>query len=65
MNKVIQPEMNPAEYEAFVANVQAMTEEQKWVTLRNIPSEMLWTELYSRFQDMEARDNYYKNAPRT
>lgn len=65
MNKVIQPEMNPAEYEAFVANVQAMTEEQKWVTLRNIPSEMLWTELYSRFQDMETRDNYYKNAPRT
>jgi hypothetical protein len=57
--------MNPAEYEAFVANVQAMTDEQKLVTLRNLSSEMIWQELYGRFQDMEIRDNYYKNAPRT
>lgn len=64
MDKTYQPEMNPAEYEAFVANVQAMTDEQKLVTLRNLSSEMIWQELYGRFKDMENRDNYYKNAPR-
>lgn len=65
MDKTYQPEMNHAEYEAFVANVQAMTDEQKLVTLRNLSSEMIWQELYGRFQDMEIRDNYYRNAPRT
>lgn len=64
MDKVIQPEMNAAEYEAFVTNVQAMTEEQKWVTIRNLPSEMIWQELYTRYQNMEKRDEYFKNAPR-
>ncbi len=64
MANEIETQMNAAEYEAFVTNVQAMTEEQKWVTLRNLSSEMLWQELYTRFQDMEKRDNYYRNAPR-
>ena len=64
MDKTYQPEMNAAEYEAFVANVQAMTDEQKLVTLRNLSSEMIWQELYTRYQNMEKRDEYFKNAPR-
>lgn len=39
------------EYESFVSYIQNLTDDQKWVALRNIPAEMLWQDLYARFKE--------------
>ena len=57
-------QMSPAEYEKFVTYIQNLDEDHKWVAIRNLPDDMIWEEMYYRFKDMKARDEYYQNAPR-
>lgn len=58
----IQAQMSQMEYENFVSMVQNFTEEQKWVAIRSIPSEMLWQDLYSRFNEQSHTLENIKNA---
>jgi len=62
--KEIQPVMNQKEYEDFVNLVNNLTEEQKWVAIRAMPAEMLWQDLYSRYQDQEQIVNAMKDTMR-
>lgn len=54
--------MNVAEYEAFIALVNAFTEEQKQITLRLLPDDMLWTELFNRYSENKSKLDNILNA---
>ena len=61
MRTEVTPVMNQMEYETFVNMVNAMTDEQKWITLRLLPSSMLFGELNARCEDMEKTIENIKN----
>ena len=45
--------MGQMEYENFVNMVNAFTEEQKWIVLRLLPSELLCGEINARLAEQE------------
>ena len=47
--------MNMAEYEAFIALVNAFTDEQKQIALRLLPDDMLWFELSARYNETKSK----------
>lgn len=54
--------MSAMEYESFVDTVKAYTDEQKEIALRNFPDQMIWNELYSRFEENKASLKSVKDA---
>lgn len=62
MNQLEQ--MNAVEYEKFVDSVKGMTDEQKQVTLRQMPSDLLWNELMYRFNEAEQKISALKEVMR-
>lgn len=54
--------MNAMEYESFVDVVKAFTDEQKTIALRNMPDQLLWDELYFRFENTKASLKSVKDA---
>ena len=56
--------MNVAEYEAFIALVNAFTVEQKQITLRLLPDDMLWSELFNRYSENKDKLDNILNAAR-
>lgn len=56
--------MNVAEYEAFIALVNAFTEEQKQIALRLLPDDMLWSELFNRYSENKSKLDNILNAAR-
>ncbi len=54
--------MSELEYERFVETVKGFTEEKKRIALRNMPDQMLWDELYSRFEENKSFVNGIKSA---
>lgn len=56
--------MGQMEYENFVSMVNAMTDEQKWVVLRLLPSEMLCGEINARLAEQEKTIESIKNITR-
>lgn len=54
--------MNAMEYEAFVDVVKAFSDEQKQIAIRNMPDQMLWDELYIRFEENKASLKSVKDA---
>ena len=63
-NKPNEQVMNMAEYEAFIALVNAFTEEQKQITLRLLPDDMLWSELFNRYSENKSKLDNILNAAR-
>ena len=45
--------MSPMETDEFVTKVKAFSEEQKILTIRQMPDNLLWSEIYSRFKRMD------------
>ena len=56
--------MSAMDYESFVDTVKAYTDEQKAIALRNFPDQMLWDELYFRYEDTKKSLNSVKDALR-
>lgn len=54
--------MNAMEYEAFVDVVKAFSDEQKQIAIRNMPDQMLWDELYIRFEQNKTSLKNVKDA---
>lgn len=54
--------MNAMEYESFVDVVKGFTDEQKTIALRNFPDQMLWDELYFRYEENKRSLNSVKDA---
>lgn len=54
--------MNAMEYEAFVDVVKAFSDEQKQIAIRNMPDQMLWDELYIRFEENKTSLKSVKDA---
>ena len=54
--------MNMAEYEAFIALVNAFTDEQKQIALRLLPDDMLWFELSARYNENKQKLDNILNA---
>lgn len=52
------------EYESFVTYIQNWTEDQIWVALRNIPANMIWQELYARFNENQTMVDSMKQITR-
>lgn len=65
MNNPQNEQMNTAEYEAFIALVNAFTDEQKQVALRLFPDEMIWFEITARYNENKQKLNNILNAART
>lgn len=57
-------QMNAVEYEKFVDSVKGMTDDQKQVTLRQMPSDLLWNELMYRFNEAEQKISALKEVMR-
>ena len=62
MNNPSEQIMNMAEYEAFVALVNAFTDEQKQIALRLLPDEMIWFELSARYNETKNKLDNILNA---
>lgn len=56
--------MNMAEYEAFIAVVNAFTMEQKQVALRFLPDELIWAEISNRYYEQKNKLDNILNAAR-
>lgn len=56
--------MNMAEYDAFVAMVNAFTDEQKQTALRLLPDDMIWFELSARYNENKQKLDNILNAAR-
>jgi hypothetical protein len=56
--------MNTAEYEAFIAVVNAFTTEQKQVALRLLPDDLIWFELTARYNETKNKLDNILNAAR-
>ena len=54
--------MSAMEYESFVDVVKAYTDEQKEIAIRNLPDQLLWNELYARFEENKASLKSVKDA---
>lgn len=63
-NKPNEQVMNMAEYEAFIALVNAFTDEQKQIALRLLPDDMLWFELSARYNENKNKLDSILNAAR-
>ena len=63
-NKPNEQVMNMAEYEAFIALVNAFTDEQKQIALRLLPDDMLWFELSARYNENKIKLDSILNAAR-
>lgn len=58
----IEAMMNAMEYESFVDVVKAFSDEQKQIAIRNMPDQMLWDELYFRYEESKRSLNSVKDA---
>ncbi len=63
-NKPSEQIMNMAEYEAFVALVNAFTDEQKQISLRLLPDNMIWEEISNRYYENKNKLDNILNAAR-
>lgn len=64
MDKPKEELMNMAEYEAFIAVVNAFTTEQKQVALRLMPDEFIWAEISNRYYEQKNKLDNILNAAR-
>lgn len=64
MEKPKEELMNMAEYEAFIAEVNAFTTEQKQVAMRLMPDELIWAELSTRYYEHKNKLDNILNAAR-
>ena len=64
MNNPQNEQMNTAEYEAFIALVNAFTDEQKQVALRLMPDDLIWFELTARYNETKNKLDNILNAAR-
>ena len=64
MDKPKEELMNIAEYEAFIAEVNAFTTEQKQVALRLMPDDLIWFELTARYNETKNKLDNILNAAR-
>lgn len=64
MDKPKEELMNMAEYEAFIAVVNAFTMEQKQVALRLMPDDLIWFELTARYNETKNKLDNILNAAR-
>ncbi len=63
-NKPSEQIMNMSEYEAFVALVNAFTDEQKQISLRLLPDNMIWEEISNRYYENKNKLDNILNAAR-
>jgi len=54
--------MSELEYERFVDTVRGFSDEKKQIALRNMPDQMLWNELYARYEETKASLKGIKDA---
>lgn len=64
MDKPKEELMNMAEYEAFIAVVNAFTNEQKQVALRLLPDDLIWAEISNRYYEQKNKLDNILNAAR-
>lgn len=64
MEKPKEELMNMAEYEAFIAVVNAFTMEQKQVALRLLPDDLIWAEISNRYYEQKNKLDNILNAAR-
>lgn len=64
MEKPKEELMNMAEYEAFIAEVNAFTNEQKQVALRLLPDDLIWAEISNRYYEQKNKLDNILNAAR-
>ena len=64
MDKPKEELMNMAEYEAFIAEVNAFTNEQKQVALRLLPDDLIWAEISNRYYEQKNKLDNILNAAR-
>lgn len=64
MDKPKEELMNMAEYEAFIAVVNAFTMEQKQVALRLLPDDLIWAEISNRYYEQKNKLDNILNAAR-
>lgn len=64
MEKPKEELMNMAEYEAFIAEVNAFTNEQKQVALRLFPDDLIWAEISNRYYEQKNKLDNILNAAR-
>lgn len=64
MNNPQNEQMNTAEYEAFIALVNAFTDEQKRIALRLLPDDMLWDEIIAKYYENKNKLDSILNAAR-
>jgi hypothetical protein len=64
MEKPKEELMNMAEYEAFIAVVNAFTNEQKQVALRLLPDDLIWAEISNRYYEQKNKLDNILNAAR-
>jgi len=64
MNNPKNEMMNTAEYEAFIAVVNAFTNEQKQVALRLLPDDLIWAEISNRYYEQKNKLDNILNAAR-
>ena len=64
MEKPKEELMNMAEYEAFIAVVNAFTMEQKQVALRLFPDDLIWAEISNRYYEQKNKLDNILNAAR-
>lgn len=64
MEKPKEELMNMAEYEAFIAVVNAFTNEQKQVALRLFPDDLIWAEISNRYYEQKNKLDNILNAAR-
>ncbi len=57
--------MSELDYERFVDTGRGFSDEKKQIALRNMPDQMLWDELYNRFEETKASLNGIKSALNT
>lgn len=63
-NKPTEQLMNAAEYESFIALVNAFTDEQKRIALRLLPDDMLWDEIIAKYYENKNKLDSILNAAR-
>jgi len=63
-NKPNEQLMNTAEYEAFIALVNAFTDEQKQIALRLLPDDMIWDAIIEKYYEKKNKLDSILNAAR-
>lgn len=54
--------MSPMEMDEFLTRVRALTDEQKIAAIKEFPDNLLWDELYGRFNEQKATLEITKEA---